>query len=196
MYIVKVIAEDLSRPYMSEQGGTVPDLNSGRGDDDEEGLERPDPYATSILQLALMGLDEPGGRIDPGLEEPGERIARAPDLVVVTCLEQLLGVEEPGVRRDPAADLVLVAQLELLLKIGRRSRAPYYVPVSCLELLLGVEEPGGRRAAAPDLELRQVVTTITGGKRAAAPVLVLVTHHELWQGIVTIPLGPSAQWGK
>jgi hypothetical protein len=57
--------------------------------------------------------------------------------------------------------------------------------------LLGVEEPGGRRDTAPDLELRRVVATITGGRRAAAPFLVLVTHHELRQGIATIPLGPS-----
>jgi mannose/fructose/N-acetylgalactosamine-specific phosphotransferase system component IIC len=141
---------------------------------------------SGILQLACMGLEETG--------------PCAPDLVTVTCLEQLLGVEEPGGRRDPAADLVLVAQLELLQVIERRSRAPDYVLVSCLELLLGVEDPGGRRAAAPDLELRQVVATITGGRRDVAPVLVLVTHHELWQGIATIPLGPLAScswpsWG-
>jgi hypothetical protein len=56
-----------------------------------------------------------------------------------------VGLEEPGGRIAPAPNLVLVAPLALLGlddTRGRRADAPDLVLVTRLELLLGVEEPG------------------------------------------------------
>jgi hypothetical protein len=131
---------------------------------------------SGILQPALVGLEEPGGRIAHapdldlitplalvGLGESGGRRGHAPDLVLVTPLALgLVGLEKPGGRIAPAPNLALVAQLDLV----------------------GLGDTGGRRAAAhtcaaPDL----VVATITGGARAAAPDLVLVTRLGLLLGV-------------